>query len=268
MLHSLSPPAVIHFERSVPRDFTPVQIGVIMLYLLQRRPDEDMKKTTLYIILLAAVLAAALGVILWGSSIGSPADTPSASEPVSAQETELPQRPTIVEVEKAVSVETVVDGLRDVGKLVTAEYYFTEVADYSSVKSLWNISLPWTSSGFLIGYDGVLTAGVDLSAAEAEKNDGTKTLVIRLPHAEIISTEIDYDSFVKYSEKEGLGNPISVEDYNDSLKALETEAQAKASDKGILEKAEKNAEAIVRQIIGGLLDLDEYTIDIQWEAEA
>ena len=227
-----------------------------------------MKRTTLYIILLVAVVLAAVAVVLWGGSLGRQTESPAVPAPVPAAETEKPQRPSIIEVEKSVSVETIVDGLRDVGKLVTAEYYFTEVVDYSNVKSLWNIMLPWTNSSFLIGYDGVLTAGVDLSAATVEKEEASGSVIIHLPHAEILSTEIDYDSFVKYSEKEGLGNPITIENYNDSLRSLTDDAEEKAVAKGILNRAEQNADMIIRQIVAGLVDLDEYTLEIIWEAEA
>ena len=227
-----------------------------------------MKRTTLYIILLVVVVLAAVAVVLWGGSLGRQTESPTVPAPVPAAETEKPQRPSIIEVEKSVSVETIVDGLRDVGKLVTAEYYFTEVVDYSNVKSLWNIMLPWTNSSFLIGYDGVLTAGVDLSAATVEKEEASGSVIIHLPHAEILSTEIDYDSFVKYSEKEGLGNPITIENYNDSLRSLTDDAEEKAVAKGILNRAEQNADMIIRQIVAGLVDLDEYTLEIIWEAEA
>jgi hypothetical protein len=75
----------------------------------------------------------------------------------------------------------------------------------------------------------------------------------------------DPDSVVLYSEKNGLGNPLSVSDFNDALVELEDKARTRALERGLLEKAKENARRVVVNFIGGFLDLAVY--DILWKSE-
>ncbi len=85
---------------------------------------------------------------------------------------------------------------------------------------------------------------------------------ITLPAAEIRHVDIDPDSFQLYSEKEGLGNSVSVSDFNSSLVELEQAAREKALERGILERASTSAEALVLQFAESLLDTEVYTFEI------
>ena len=157
--------------------------------------------------------------------------------------------------------EVIRENLQDVGVLTTEEYYFTEVISYSKVKKLWKIELGITESSYLISYDGVVTAGIDFTAVDVQKDDEQKRILIILPKSEILSVDIDPESFQLYSEKEGLGNPVSVTDYNQSLVEMEQNARQKALDRGILTRADGNARKLVGQLVAGLVNTEEYTID-------
>ena len=50
--------------------------------------------------------------------------------------------------------------------------------------------------------------------------------------------------------------------YNDALKAIDESARQKALERGILKRAGENAEVIIQRLVGGLVDLNEYTIVI------
>ena len=65
-----------------------------------------------------------------------------------------------------------------------------------------------------------------------------------------------------YSEKAGLGNRLSVGDFNSSLIELEQTAREKAVERGVLARAEENARTLVRGIVGPLVDLAEYRVEI------
>ena len=105
-----------------------------------------------------------------------------------------------------------------------------------------------------------MRAGVDLSAASIDKDDVKKRITVSLPAAEIVSVDIDPETFQLYSEKAGLGNPISAEDFNNSLVELEATARDKALERGLLERADENAKALIRNVIGALCDLNEYSL--------
>lgn len=221
------------------------------------------KKQTL-LVLLIVLAVAAIAVLFIVHALRGSKDTsapltvtPRPSQEVIVREKEVEK---IITVEKEINSEILQDGVRELGLLVTDEYYFTEVVSYSSIKKLWKLDLGITESSYLASYDGIVRAGVDLSAASIEKNDDQKRITVTLPAAEITSIDIDPETFQLYSEKAGLGNPISAEDFNNSLVELEATAREKALERGLLERADENAKALVRNVIGALCDLNEYSL--------
>ncbi len=166
----------------------------------------------------------------------------------------------IVEVEKEIGVEEIRSGLNDMGVLLTAEYDFTQVISYSSIKKLFSIELGITESSYLASYDGVVRAGVDFEKIRLERDDERRVVTVKMPAAEILGVDIDPESFQLYSEKTGLGNPVSAADFNSSLVELEAKAREKSLQRGVLERADENARRIVRNFIAGLVDAELYMI--------
>ena len=98
------------------------------------------------------------------------------------------------------------------------------------------------------------------------KDEEHKRITVALPKAEIRYTDIDLDSFLLYGEKQGVGNRISVADFNDSLVELKQNAQDKALARGVLDRADKNAQLIVRNFVASLCDPREYTLVFEVKA--
>lgn len=225
---------------------------------------EKTKKRAYLIALAVVVLVIVVLIVIYaaGSRDGGaavPAVTPRPTAEVKIRERLVEK---LVEVEKEITVEEISSGLNDMGVLVTEEYYFTDVVNYSSIKTLFSVELGITASSYLASYDGVVTAGVDFAGITVEKDEGAGTVTVTLPAAEIFSVDIDPTSFCLYSEKTGLGNPISVEDFNDSVVALEAAAREKALARGILEQADENARKLVRNFITPLLGDSGYVLRI------
>lgn len=219
------------------------------------------KKEKIYLLLIALLAAAIIVVLIVGLSGHKP----------EAQVETAPEKPDTVEVkevtrffpvEKKITAEIIRDGLNDMGVLLTEEYYFTEVVSFSSVKKFLNtdIVLGFTESYYLASYDGNVAAGIDFTKITVEKDEESACITVHIPKAEIISVDVDPSSFVLYSEKVGFTNPLSVADFNNSLIELERNAGSKATEKGILIRANENARAIVENFIGSLVDTAEYTI--------
>ena len=219
------------------------------------------KKTWLYIVLIAlAVGLSAWLLVRYNRARPEPAVpsvTPRPTPEVIVKETEVEK---IVEVEKEITSSVIEDGLRDIGVLVTQEYYFTDVISFSSVKKLFRVEVPFTETSYLASYDGVVTAGIDFGKVSVVKDDAAGKIVVTLPPAEILNVDVDPETFELYSERTGLGNPLSVEDFNDSIVTLESNVRQKALDKGLLLKADENARAVVRNFIAGLVDTGVYSV--------
>ena len=213
--------------------------------------QEDKKKLAM-IITLAAMIVIILVIVFIGVNRQKPEQV---QEPSLQPQVQTVEKEKIVEVEKKITSKIIQDGLNNMGFLISQEYFFTEVVEYSSVKTFLSFNVPLTESGYLISYDGKVEAGIDMMKAEVIKDEDKKLITIRLPKPEIKSVSIDFDSFKVYSEKESIFNPIKVADYNNSMKELEATARSKAVERGVLDRAEKNARVVISGLISGLVDL-------------
>ena len=101
---------------------------------------------------------------------------------------------------------------------------------------------------------------MDFTKITVDKDDHSKTIRISFPKAEIISTEIDQDSFTLYGEKKGLFNPFEVEDFALSQSDMVRMEEERALNDGLLKRAEENAEQILSNFLVGTFDLERYTI--------
>ena len=220
------------------------------------------RKNRLYIVLIVLLLLAIAAVVFfYAGKNDEPAEIPivtaQPTQQVIIKEKEVEK---IVEVQKEISSEIIQDGLNDMGLLITEEYYFTDVVSFSSIKSFLNINLGITESSYLASYDGVVTAGIDFSKISVRKDEDKATIFIDLPKSDILNVDIDPNSFQLYSEKSGLGNHVSAEDFNNSLIELENTAKAKALERGLLERADENAQKLIKNFVSGLIDTDYYSV--------
>ena len=221
------------------------------------------KKERAYLIAILAVLAAIIGVIIFGLHLRQSAAQAEAAAATPKPTAEQNQGFSFVTEEETVVLETVQDGLKAMGELVTEEYYFTDIITYSDLNRFLGIKLPWTETSYIASYDGVVRAGIDFAAVKvaAEQRDDGVHLTVTIPKSKIQSTEIDHDSFVLYSEKNGLGNPLSASDFNQSLTELEHDAQKNAVDKGVLKRADEQAKLLIERFIQSILVEDSYTLE-------
>ncbi len=188
----------------------------------------------------------------------------AGNENVDVVRVETPGETQIVEVRQTITAETIRDGLKNVGELVTQEYNYTEVGTFESAHAAdlfgHSVTLPWTKASYIYSYDGVIKAGIDFGQISLRKNDETMTIEVELPKARIISHEIVEDSFRLYDEKQNLFNPFSISDFDTSNAELKRSAERKALAKQLLEKADENAKDMVESFLRSGYDLNEYRI--------
>lgn len=148
--------------------------------------------------------------------------------------------------------------LKNLGVLETAEYHYSHVETYDSNRNILGFTVPLTNSKFVYSYDGVITAGIDFARIDIEKNN--KLITVKLPKAEIRSSEIEEDSFKLYDEKNNIFNPISVKDVNDSFADMKKHEEKTAIEKGLLEWANKNAKVVIENFFKNAFEIEEYEI--------
>lgn len=153
-------------------------------------------------------------------------------------------------------------GFEDIGELATQEMIGTVVHTEKTAQSLFGMEIPFTQSQYIYSYDFDIKAGYDFSYIKYEIKDDeeNKEILIYLPEAKILSTEILTDSFEVYYEKESIFKRITLSDNNIALKDMKKLAEDNAVSNGIYEKVKSNAEIILKAFFAQYYDLNVYTI--------
>ena len=184
------------------------------------------------------------------------------------------KQPELIEVIKEIEVEKVIEkeveisgeairaSMANIGRLCTAEYNYTHVERVDSSREIKGFEIPFTTATFIYSYNGTIMAGIDFTKIQIEKDDIAKVITVTLPNVEIISSDVDQNSFELYDEKNNIFNPISVADVADSFADLKNSEEQKAIEEGLLEKAKTNAISLVENFMHGSYDVEEYTIKI------
>lgn len=163
---------------------------------------------------------------------------------------ELIDAPIIVNpVAPEINLDIIYSEIGEIGELATEEYLFTDAARYSDSKMIKSVKVPLTEKSFLLKWSGVIKAGVNLELVNIEVNEDEKTIVVSIPSAEILSYQIDNDSVEVYNEKNNIFNRITVEDKIKFDTATEDAMKERAIENGILEKAQNNAQTILRRLL-------------------
>lgn len=187
----------------------------------------------------------------------------------------------IIEKQVVLTAETVESRIQDIGILCTADYYFSHVEKFDSNRTIpftvdpdtlpngfeWlskimkkDIKIPGTKASFIYSYDGNILAGVDFATVKIEMEDDGDEVTVLLPKAEIISTNIDQDSFELYDEKNNIFNPVAVTDVTDSYADMIRDEEQKAIETGLLDRANANAQTLMTNLIKGLANGKELDI--------
>lgn len=169
----------------------------------------------------------------------------------------LSQRQT----QPVVTGELISQRLADVRELATVEYYYTNMGRFENQLDFYGWKVPLTRKQFIISYDGVIRAGVDLSALAVRVSGDT--VFITLPQAKILSHEIPEESIEIFDETRNLFNPIAISDYTGFTRDQKVEVEAKAVENGLLTQAAERARAAVESLLGLMPGMGGYTLTVR-----
>ena len=111
-------------------------------------------------------------------------------------------------------------GFENIGQMVTQAAYCTEMNVTKDSRKLFGMTIPFTQSEYIYSYDVEVRAGLDFSQIEWSVDEDNSTIQVRLPQVQILSSEINTDTFKVYHEEESIFTPIKLADNNDALKTL------------------------------------------------
>ena len=161
------------------------------------------------------------------------------------------EEPEIVTVEVPVEVEApepvitmeyVDKKLKNISELSTAEM------TYNGLYTIVEGNIPFiTQKGFSMTYEAQVKAGIDASAIKVEVTD--EEVIVTLPKAEIQMSYVNPDSIQFYDEKMALFNWTEKTDVTEAISSAEADVAEKADLDGLLERASKQAEYIVKGLL-------------------
>ncbi len=150
-----------------------------------------------------------------------------------------------------VSATVLKNQLETINELASVSYSYTNMAQFENSNDFYGMKIPFTTKSFLITYDGVIKAGVDLRQAKVSVNG--KSVSAKLPEAKILSHTIDENSVKTYDEKTSIFNALTVEDFKAFQTDQKTAMEKKAVERGLLTEAKKKAANCVESFLKSAL---------------
>lgn len=203
----------------------------------QRAPGRRKWRTRL--ILAVLVCAAVLAAFLFGASWGGQEDKPAITSDLLGQQ------------------------LRQAQELVSVEYHYTNMGKFENQVDFYGWKVPFTTKSFLVSYDGLIKAGVDLSQVQVTVNELAHTVTVVLPEGKILSHEIPEDSIQVFDETHNIFNPITIQDYTAFTQDQKQAVEQKAVENGLLTGAEEKARAAVESFLLLMPGMEDYTLTVK-----
>lgn len=139
--------------------------------------------------------------------------------------------------------------LNDIGELATIEYLYTNAGRFEEPKKLFGNNIPFTKKSFILKWDGVIKAGIDVTRIIPSVDDIKKEIVIYIPEATILSHNIDDETIEVLNEKDGLFNRVSIEDIVEFNMSSKEVMETRVIENGLLTRASDNAKSIIEKIV-------------------
>ena len=150
--------------------------------------------------------------------------------------------------------------LSAIQELATQEYHYTNMGRFQNQLDFYGWKVPFTTKSFIVAYDGVIKAGVDLSELQVEVSG--KTISVTLPEGKILSHDIDEESLEVFDETKNIFNPIQIEDYTGFTADQKASMEERAIDEGLLTAASERARTVVEEFLSAFPGAEEYTIRV------
>lgn len=208
------------------------------------------KRQLMRIIIIAAGVLAVVGFVFYKGYTSAAEKFEKRIEELVNENADLQDEIKVyTELDKEIDIALINSEIQEIGELATIEYLYTDVGKFEDPKQLFGKNIPFTTKSFIAKWDGTIKAGIDISKIEVRENGVKKEICILIPEAEILSHEIDNESIETLDEKDGLFNPIKIEDVREFDAKSKEAMEQRAIENGILEKAVENAKDIIYNLV-------------------
>lgn len=159
----------------------------------------------------------------------------------------------------------------EIAEISVEEYNFTNVSQYDEEGwKFFGLDVPFTGKNFLITYDGVVKAGIaNAEEIDVDIDDSARIVRVTVPGVEVTNTSIDPSTITVYDQSMNPFNQHNIEDMATFLATEEANAEVKAIENGLLDRAEDRAEALIVSHVESMLEgagMANYTVIVEWES--
>jgi hypothetical protein len=152
--------------------------------------------------------------------------------------------------------------IQNISEFATLEYKYTNMGKFENQATFYGWKVPLTTKSFIISYDGIIKAGIDMTQVDIKMKG--KTIYVTVPQAKILTHEIDEKSIEVFDETQNIFNPISITDYHQFSLDQREKMEKKVKEKGLIAEAQKKVKTTITTFIKTSNQLsDEYKIEIE-----
>ncbi len=170
----------------------------------------------------------------------------------------------IQDAEPVITSTQLQEQLESVRELVTQKYLYTD-ADRGEYHKTWlfDWDMPFSDKSFLIRYDGIIKAGIDLNEVKIDVSEDTRTITVTLPPSRITDNNVPQETIETIDIKDGLFNKVTIDDSNALIAERKQIMEQKAIERGLLTDADAEAKAVIRAFFSLVPGIDTYDLVFQ-----
>ena len=237
------------------------------LKLLEREETSVQKevkskaKLIIFLVIVIVILSLILGIVILNHRTNK---YKAEAKKAKAEVQEMLDEAVLLEkVSKTITTEEIESTMEQIGELATIEYIYTDAGKFEDSNQIKGFNIPFTKKSFIIKWSGTIKAGINLEDVKTEIDEGDKKITVYIPESEILSHTHDPNGFEILDESNNIFNPIEVDDVNTFTVDNDRFTEQKAIDKGLLEKADANAKAIIENsILSNAIVSENYELNV------
>ena len=202
--------------------------------------------------MLKKIIACAAGLFIIAAAYGIFANNIDDETTVNGEH--LGTQHVEVSDEISINTKTLKDYVSKTEKLITCEYYYSEIGDYEKSKPFLNFKLPFTTDKTLYTYSGKISAGINLKDLDFDVNDSRKTITVKYPPIQILAHDMD-QGFEFYDIKKAVFNRSDFNDFEEFRVTMKKQVE---------EKLMARDDFIMEGLLTASGQIGDYTIKHQW----
>ena len=152
-----------------------------------------------------------------------------------------------------INVDVLSEEVKEISEYSVHEVVTTEQGTIQNAKKLMKkYSIPFTEKTLTAQCKVIVKMGVSLENADISLDKENKVISVVIPHSEIMSMELDEDSWEIVTNQNGLFNGVKIEDDDKIRKSIKKVAKQRMKDEDQYAKADERAVETIQELFGML----------------